>query len=205
MKNKTLVKDIFLLTCYIFAPISLILNIILGITIGKSSLLSIGGIFLILLISFTVSSFLVVIRDKGFNFTKKSKILSLSMCFFTCISFVINAFVQLFALSVELPIKNLWNIYSILLILAFSFCISVCISWLKTQNIILKILIYFFLIGIFYFLLTVTIGSLAIGNTLFIFLGIYILVYALITAAYLLIVRRKRKIELEKKPYQKQF
>lgn len=205
MKKDNLLLNIFLFTCSVFAPLVFILNLLFGIFIDTSSLLSFGGVFVILVIALLVSAFILILRDKAPAFLSKRKIFVTACSFYTVISVITNLFVVLVALSLNSDVKGLWNVYSVALIFAFSVIISIFIFYFKPKSYAVCVTVYFFVIGIFYYLLTVTVGGLATGNTLLIIIFAYVFVYAIIATVYSLIRYRKKNKELSEKPYEKQF
>ena len=203
MEGKNLVIKMLFLTCILFAPITLLVDILISIIVSKSSLLSLGATFIILLVCFIISAFVITLKESSPKALTKARILYYSCSFYTFLSILLKFVVTI----VNLSKKIVWNttIFSIILIFTFSILISICILYLKINSIVLKITIYFFVIGIFYYLLTVTIGGLNVGNYLILILSTYVLGFALAFAVVLFIKSHKKNKENENTPYQKQF
>jgi flagellar basal body-associated protein FliL len=126
------------------------------------------------------------------------------MGFYAILSLILKILVSIVNYSSK---KALWNvnIFSIIVILAFSIAISVCILYLKTKNTATKLMIYFFGIGTFYYILTVTVGGLAVGNALILIISAYVASFSLVATAIAVVSSRKKKKERDSKPYQNQF
>ena len=204
MKSK-LFLNIYLLTSIIFAPITFLVNLLIGIIVKESSFLKLGGIFLILLISFVISAFVVIIKDQPPKLISKCKIFSYSAGFYTAISLVINIFVQIIAKSINSEPNRIWNVFSVVLTFVFSITISLLIIYFRPKSIFLLISIYFLVIGVFYYLLTITFGGLSLGNQIIITLSIYVAIYAITVLTIALIKAKKARKKRDSQPYQKQF
>lgn len=203
MSNK-LLSNLFFFTSILFAPITFICNLLIGIIVGESSFLKIGGMLLILIISFIISAFIVILKDEPPKFIQV-KLLSYGTGFYTVISLILNIFVQIIASTIDSHPNKLWNVFSAIITLVFSIVISALIIYFKPKSIAVILTVYFFVIGIFYYLLTITFGGLGNGNRIIITLSIYIASFALISAICLLIKAKKAKKQRDSKPYQKQF
>lgn len=203
--NRKLLLNLFFFTSILFAPITFICNLLIGIIVGESFFLKIGGMFLILIVSFIISAFVVILKDEPPKFIQNIKLLPYSAGFYTVISLILNIFVQIIANTIDSHPNKLWNIFSVIITLAFSVIISALILYFKPKSISVLLTVYFFVIGIFYYLLTITFGGLGNGNRIIITLSIYIAAFALISAICLLIKAKKAKKQRDSKPYQKQF
>ena len=202
--NGKLPRNLFFFTSILFAPITFVCNLLIGIIVSESSFLKIGGMFLILMISFIISAFVIVLRNEPPKFIQ-IKILSYSAGIYTLISMILNIFVQIIANTIYSHPNKLWNVFSVIITLAFSIIISTLIIYFKPKSISVLLITYFFVIGIFYYLLTITFGGLGNGNRIIITLSIYIASFALISLIYLLIKAKKAKNQRDSMPYQKQF
>ena len=203
MENKKLISQMLAFTCVLFAPLTAITDILIGVIVSKTSLLSLGATFLLLIVDFAISAFLIILRENPPMILEKSKFFSYSCFFYTILSVLLKVSVTI----VNLSKKLIWNttVYSVILVLIFSFVISACILFFNSKSMALKITVYFLVIGIFYYLLTVTIGALDIGNNLILILSTYIIAFTIITVILLLIKSRKKNKARESMPYQKQF
>ena len=202
--NNKLLSNLFFFTSILFAPITFICNLLIGIIVGESSFLKIGGMLLILIISFIISAFIVILKDEPPKFIQV-KLLSYGTGFYTVISLILNIFVQIIASTIDSHPNKLWNVFSVIITLVFSIVISALIIYFKPKSIAVILTVYFFVIGIFYYLLTITFGGLGNGNRIIITLSIYIALFALISATCLLVKAKKAKKQRDSKPYQKQF
>ena len=203
MNAKRLFLNMLMLSCAIFAPLTLLIDLFIGFFISKTGLLSIGATLALLIISFAISAFVVILKDGLVNPLTKAKMMWYSFAFYTCISVILKILVSLINISK----KSHWsiNVFSILIIAIFSVAVSALICYLKLQSFSFKAIIYFFLIGIAYYLITVTIGGLNTGNNLILILGVYIAAFVVCTILTLIIKRAKETKERESQKYKKQF
>ena len=204
MGDKFLTR-LYFFTSAVFAPITFFGNLLIGIFIGETYFIRLGGIFLIFMICFVISSFIVVLKSPSNKKSSASRLFSYSVGFYTAISLVLNLFVQVIAKTINSHPNGLWNVFSVCLTLTFSIVISALIIYFKPKSTTAFIVTYFFTIGIFYYLLTVTFGGLGNGNKIIITLAIYVIAYALITTSYMLLKSKKQKKARDSRPYQKQF
>ena len=204
MKNSLFIK-IYLFTSLIFAPITFLSNLLIGILVDQTSFLTLGGMFIILIFSFIISAFVVILKENPPKIIDKCKVLSYSVGFYTAISVILNVFVQILMVSINSAPNKLWNVFSAVLTLAFSIAISLLMLYFKPKSISLLLTAYFFVVGIFYYLLTITFGGLGTDNKIIIVLSIYVVAFALVSTIILLIKFKKAKKERDSKPYQKQF
>lgn len=205
MNSSKLLVNLYFSTSALFAPIAFIANLLVGIFIGESYFIKLGGILLIFAICFIISAFIVVIKDAPLKLISKSRLFAYSVGFYTAISLVINIFVQVIATTIASQPNKLWNVFSVVITLAFSIVISALIIYFKPKSTVAFLITYFFVIGIFYYLLTITFGGLGNGNRIIITLAIYIVTYTLIALAYLLVKAKKHAKQRDSKTYQKQF
>ena len=201
MKISKLIANMFLLACTIFTHIALPFDLIEGFSNG--ALLKLGASAVIFLLSFVFSAFFVIFKENIKLFSSKIVFICTISTFFTAISLVLKILVTI----INTSNKFHWelSVFSILTIFAFSVAVSMCIHFLKTKSIALKAFIYFLIIGISYYLITVTIGGLNTGNNLILILGIYLGAYAVVLITILLIINAKKAKDLEKRPYKRQF
>lgn len=203
MENKNLILKMLFFTCILFAPLTFVLDILIGFIVSNTSLLSLGATFVILIIDFAISAFIIILRENPPKILQGPKLFYYSCGFYTLLTVLLKVIVTILNLSQ----KIVWNttVFSIILIFAFSLSISSCILYLKPKSNILKIAIYFLVIGVCYYLLTITIGALDVGNNLILILSSYVAIFAIVTIIITLIKAHKKKKELDSKPYQKQF
>ncbi len=204
MKSKDIALKILLLSCSFFAPITFLFDILIAVAFSYTELLGLGATFIILVLSFIISSFRITLSEKPVKIIEKFKILSYSMGFYAILSLILKILVSIVNYSSK---KALWNvnIFSIIVIFAFSIAISICILYLKPKNTYARLIIYFFGIGVFYYILTVTIGGLAVGNALILIISAYVMAFSVVATAIAVVSSRKKKKERDSKPYQNQF
>ncbi len=195
---------IMLLCCSLFAPIVLLCDTLIAILFSPTELLGLGATFVLLVLSFIISSFWITLAEKSPKFIENCKLISFSSSFYTFLSVILKIIVSIVNISSK---KALWNIniFSIVVIFVFSIAISASILYLKAQNLASKLLIYFFGIGVFYYILTVTIGGLAIGNALILIISAYVVSFSIVAIISVLVSSHKKKKERDSKPYQSQF
>ena len=198
MENKNLILKMLFFTCILFAPLTFVLDILIGFIVSNTSLLSLGATFVILIIDFAISAFIIILRENPPKILQGPKLFYYSCGFYTLLTVLLKVIVTIVNLSQT-------TVFSIILIFAFSLSISSCILYLKPKSNILKITIYFLVIGVCYYLLTITIGALDVGNNLILILSSYVAIFAIVTIIITLIKAHKKKKELDSKPYQKQF
>ena len=203
MNAKRLISNMLVFSCAIFAPLTLLADLFIGFFISKTGLLNLGATLSLLIIAFAISSFVVILKDGLVKPLERAKMMWYSFSFYTCISVILKIIVYLINVSK----KALWSIdiYSIIIIAVFSALISALLCYLKLQSFSIKALIYFFTVGIFYYLITVTIGGLNVGNNLILILGIYIGAFVLCTIFTLIIKRLKETKQRESQKYKNQF
>ncbi|MBE6624139.1 MAG: hypothetical protein E7622_00690 [Ruminococcaceae bacterium] len=203
MNAKRLISNMLVFSCAIFAPLTLFTDLFIGFFISKTGLLSLGATLSLLIIAFAISAFVVILKDGLVKPLERAKMMWYSFSFYTCISVILKIIVYLINVSK----KVLWSIdiYSIIIIAVFSALISALLCYLKLQSFSIKALIYFVTVGIFYYLITVTIGGLDVGNNLILILGIYIGAFVLCTIFTLLIKRLKETKQRESQKYKNQF
>ena len=203
MNAKKLISNMLMLSCAIFAPLTLLIDLFVGFFISKTGLLSIGATLALLIISFAISAFIVILKDGLIKPLSKVKMMWYSFSFYTCISVILKVLVSLINISK----KSHWsiNVFSILIIAIFSIAISALICYLKLQSFSIKAIIYFFFVGVAYYLITVTIGGLNTGNNLILILGVYLVTFVTCTILALIIKRTKKIKERESQKYKNQF
>jgi hypothetical protein len=203
MNAKRLILNMLTFSCAIFAPLTLLLDLFIGLFISKTGLLSLGATLTLLIISFGISAFVVILKDGLLKPLEKIKMMWYSFSFYTCISVILKIIVYF----VNISKKALWSIdlYSIIVIAVFSVLVSALICYVKLESFSIKALIYFVTVGIFYYLITVTIGGLNVGNNLILILGIYIGAFIICTILTILIKRLKETKQRESQKYKSQF
>ena len=202
--TKNVAIKIMLLCCSMFAPIVVLCDALIAILFSLTELLGLGATFVLFVLSFIISSFWITLAEKLPKFIENGRLFSLSSSFYTFLSVILKIIVSIVNISSK---KTLWsiNIFSIIVIFIFSIAVSVSILYLKTQKLALKLLIYFFGIGVFYYILTVTIGGLAVGNALILIISAYVVAFSIVAIISVLVSSHKKKKERDSKPYQSQF
>ncbi len=203
MNAKGLILNMLTFACALFAPLTLLIDLFIGFFISKTGLLSLGATLVLLIVAFAISAFLIILKDGLVKPLEKAKMMWYSFAFYTCISVILKIIVSLVNLSGDAH----WsiNVFSILIVAVFSALISALICYLKLNSFSIQTLIYFLAIGIFYYLITVTIGGLDVGNNLILILGIYIGAFAVCAISTLIIKRHKAIKQRESQKYKKQF
>lgn len=203
MNAKGLILNMLTFACGLFAPLTLLIDLFIGFFISKTGLLSIGATMVLLIVAFAVSAFIVILKDGLSSPLNKLKMMWYSFSFYTYISVILKIIVSLVNLSGDAH----WSIdvFSILIIAVFSALISALICYLKLKSFSINTLIYFIVIGVFYYLITVTIGGLDVGNNLILILGIYIGAFAICALCTLIVKRHKAIKQRESQKYKKQF
>lgn len=201
--KKNSFSDIISLTCLIFAPITLIWNTLCAVIIGVKSLLGFGAIALVLVAAFLISSITVILKDKKIKFLKtKRNVFILSSIWYSGLSFLINGIA--WAMQSEKS-GMLWNLYTIITVLCFSFAISVIFTYFNKKGFAFKALSYLIVTAVPYFILLTKITNFFPGTKVFIPIGIYALIYGGV-AIYFGIKAYKNKVhELNEKPYENLF
>ena len=99
----------------------------------------------------------------------------------------------------------LWNLYTIITILCFSFAISVIFTYFYKKGFAFKAISYLIVTAVPYFILLTKITNFFPGTKVFIPIGIYALIYGGV-AIYFGIKAYKNKVhELNEKPYENLF
>ena len=201
--KKNSFSDIISLTCLIFAPITLIWNTLCAVIIGVKSLLGFGAIALVLAAIFLISSITVILKDKKIKFLKtKRNVFILSSIWYSGLSFLINGIA--WAMQSEKS-GMLWNLYTIITVLCFSFAISVIFTYFNKKGFAFKAISYLIVTAVPYFILLTKITNFFPGTKVFIPIGIYALIYGGV-AIYFGIKAYKNKVhELNEKPYENLF
>ena len=195
-------KDLFFslgqITCILFTIFSLLFNVFYSIILWPL-LPNIGVNLLTLLISFILASIILIFSQmlkKPIKITKFSFIL-LAPILFTAIFVVFNISTVF--------LKNVWNLYSILIILVLSFVISLIKFYVPIKSFLLKSIIYYILFAIPYFIITLAFGDYGKENQFLIVFAVYTVVYILSNIIVFLIKKHKQKSDNESKEYIKQF
>jgi hypothetical protein len=89
--------------------------------------------------------------------------------------------------------------------LAFSALISACSTYIKFKSIGIAFLFYFVVIGMFYYILSITIAGFGTGNKLVIVVFSYVIAYIVAMVIILIIRGRIRAKQLNSQKYQKKF
>ncbi len=187
-------------TCLYFLIASLFLNLLtffMFLSDGLHELLAVWANLIVFLVCFIVSAIVVCIK-------KKSNKLNSTIDYFSFATFSYT--IEFLGINIIGSfLGKIWTIYTILLIFAFSFLISLLRYVMKFKNYFLHAIIYFFVLGIFYSLVVLTIAGYGSGNTIIIVVGIYSIVYIICALLYFFIKKHKEENENNKKQYQSQF
>ncbi len=187
-------------TCLYFLVASLFLNLLtffMFLSDGLHELLVVWANLIVFLVCFIAGAIVVLIKNKSNRLNHTIDLLSFAT-FLYAIEFLGINIIGSF-------IGKIWTIYTILLIFAFSFLISLLRHIMKFKNYFLHALIYFFVFGIFYSLVVLTIAGYGSGNAIIIVVGIYSIAYIICALIYFFIKKHKEINENNKKKYTSQF
>lgn len=198
IEKKQIFVSISTLSCVIFTLFSLLFNIFYSIILWPL-LPNIAVNLITLLISFILSSIIMIF---SIMIKKPFLIKKINFVFFSCILFT-SIFV-IFNISTVI-LKDVWNLYSILIILTLSFLISIVKFYVPIKSFIVKSIIYYIMISIPYFIITLAFGNYGAGNNFIIVFAIYTLIFLLCNIIIFTIKGIKKKAENENKQYTKQF
>ncbi len=204
MKNRIFYPFVFNASL-IFTILSLFINSFFEILfIGAENTLPNMGVNFItyivsMVLSAIISTIIVVIcyKHKKQYFPKKMMLLYYASNIYTFLFLSIN-------LS-TLALKNIWNIWTILLLFVLSFAVSIVHYFVKIKSFLLKSTIYFILFGIVYFIITLYFGNYGHGHKLLIVIAIYLLSFAFISTVLYLINKVLYNNENANKKYDKIF
>jgi hypothetical protein len=200
---KNFFGDISALACLIFAPITLILNILNALVEGPKVLMKLGTIYvLLLLIIFMVSIIVLVKSNRIKRLENKRNLLIYSTTIYTVISITVNTIAWMLQSAKS---GNLWNIYTIITLVIFSVTISAVMLYSKKCGLTSKFVLYFLVTAIPYFVILVGITGFFSGATVLIPIGIYLLIYGVTVTVITVNKSKKTEKELNEKPYEKQF
>lgn len=197
MKNKFILP--FLLnTSIIFTFLSLIINSFFAIIlIGEdiNPLLNIGQNLLLLLLSLIISSIIVIILIKLKKETLYKKI---KFIYFTCSLYSIIFLILNFSTMIY---KNIWNIFTILILFATSLIITVINVVLPIKKTYIKAILNFIIFSIPYFIIFLCFGGFGKNNKIIITIFVYIIIYSVITVCYYLTKSFLMKLKNNNKKY----
>jgi hypothetical protein len=200
---KNFFSDIVALACLIFAPITLILNIINAVVEGPKILMKLGTIYvLLLLIIFIVSIIVLVKTNRIKKLENKKNLLIYSTTVYTITSITVNTVAWLLQ---SVKSGDLWNIYTIITLTIFSIAISAVMLYSKKCGLTSRFVLYFLVTAIPYFVILVGITGFFSGATVLIPIGIYLLIYGVTVTVITVNKSKKTEKELNEKPYEKQF
>lgn len=202
MSNKKLSIFVPLMkyTCLYFLISSLFLNLLtffMFLSDGLHELLLLWANLIVFWVCFIAGAIVVLIKNKSNKLNNTIDLLSFATFLYTIEFLGINIIGSF--------LGKIWTIYTILLILAFSFLISLLKNIMKFKNYFLHALVYFFVLGIFYSLVVLTIAGYGSGNAIIIVVGIYSIAYIICALIYFFIKKRKEENENSKKQYTSQF
>ncbi len=201
MKNKILIP-ILLDSCIIFTPLSLIVNAMFAILfIGDEGthLPSIAINLLFLIISLIASLFIILIQFK----LKKPYISSkIYLLYFICSLYTIT-FITVNLSTILL--KNIWNIYTILIIFAVSIISGMIKAIIPIKSFLFKLFLYFILYAIPYFFISIKFGNFGENNMIIVLISVYIGSFAIISLAIYIIKSILSQNTNNNKEYQNLF
>lgn len=203
--KQTILLPFISLTCAIFTALLFLANIFYHLALEQSALDLIGTVIL-LAISSTIG-FLITIclfYGKKTGFVHKIFPVFFTVILFTFTVFVIFIFYYIL-LSNNMTQQKLWNIPLLLFLLGFSTLESILSKLIKFGNYLVRTLIHFLSIGIFYFILTLAIFKIGNGAGLIFVIFAYILTFSVFSVAYYFIISHKKRLENEELKYKKQF
>lgn len=200
MKNKVIFSIIFN-SCILFTLFSILTNTFFAILyIGEdgTNLPNIGINYLILVISVIISLLvlLLLVKLKKDLVIKRINVLYFICCLYTSIFLVLNVSTVI--------LKNVWNIYTILMILAVSILTGI-VKFFIPINKLLKAIIYFCIYAVPYFIISIHFGGFGKGNMLIVLITVYLLAFALIYAITQLINSLLKQQNNHNQKYEKLF
>lgn len=200
MKNKAIFSIIFN-SCILFTLFSILTNAFFAILyIGEdgTKLPNIGINYLIFVISLIVSLLvlLLLIKLKRDLISNKINIVYFICCLYTSVFLVLNVSTVI--------VKNVWNIYTILMILAISVLTGI-VKFFVPINKILKAIIYFCIYAVPYFIISIHFGGFGKGNMLIVLITIYLLAFAVIYAISQIVGAFLNQKTNQTKDYEKLF
>ncbi|MBQ8545885.1 MAG: hypothetical protein IJ437_02965 [Clostridia bacterium] len=204
MKDNNLTRDSSVLygfishCCVIFTIISLVFNCFYSILLWPL-LPNIGVNLLTLLISFIPALIILLVRYK-----LKKPLINTKMKIVYSISVVYSSIFIIFNISTVF-FKDVWNLYTILIILLLSIIISIIRYYVPISNYLIKTIIYFIVLAIPYFIITLAFAGLGKGNAIIIVFSVYAVAYIISSVTIFLIIRARAKAENNNKSYKKQF
>ncbi|MBE6673688.1 MAG: hypothetical protein E7596_01120 [Ruminococcaceae bacterium] len=193
-KKEKLPLLILILSCVVYAPTSILINLVCSLTLNEK-LLQAWANLIIFAISFIIGLFLYFL----FHVSANNPIINYSATIYTIISFIINTFVFI------IEDGKVWTKYSIILILCYSLIIALTIRYLKIKSYLIKSLIYYALSLASFLILTVVIAGYNTGNLVMIFIGSFTIFYVISSVTYFYVKRSFASYENEEKAYKRQF
>ncbi len=193
-KTDNLPLNILILSCVLYAPTSILINLICSLTLNEK-LLQAWANLIIFAIALVIGLFLYFsFRVRAVNY-----IINRSAVIYTVISFILNTLVFI--------IENgkIWTLYSIVLILVYSIVTALFMKYIKIKSYLIKTLIYYVLSLASFLILTVGIAGYKSGNLVMIFFGSFTIFYVISSITYFYVKRSFASYENEEKVYKRQF
>ena len=196
--KKDIILSIVLISSLLFTFFSLLFNSFYSLILWPL-LPNIGANLLIFLVSFVFATAIFLISNKVDRpiIIERINFIYLSTVLYSSIFIIFNISTLLF--------KDVWNLYTIFIILALSLILSMIKKYVKINNYLLKSLIYYLIISIPYFIITFLFAGYSKGNQIIIVFSIYTIIYVIINIIIFSIIRTKNKLDNEQKQYSKQF
>ena len=196
--KKDVAVSIAVLSCILFTLFSLLFNTFYSIILWPL-LPNIGVNLFTLLLAFTISAivFTISYKLKKPIIVTKLNLITVTTVFYSSIFVIFNILTFFF--------KDVWNFYTILIIFALSFVLTIIKIYVQISNYLLKSLIYYLVISIPYFVITLVFAGYDKGNQIVVVFAIYTLIFIIININSYLLISAKRKRENQNKQYTKQF
>ena len=193
------------LTCAFFTFLFFIANLFYHFALNNSALDLVGTVFLLAIASMLgILVSICLFYGKKTGFINKIFPFFFSLILFTVSIFMVFIFYYIL-LSNNMTAQNLWNLQLMLYLLGFSVVEAIMLKVLKINNYLIKAIIQFVVIGIFYFILTLAIFKIGSGSALIFVIFAYLVVFAISSTAYYFIISQIKKAKNDEKKYKKQF
>lgn len=204
-EKQTILLPFICFTCAIFTFLFFLANIFFHYALEFSALNIPGTTFLLAISSvFGILIAICLFYSKKTGIVKKIFPVFFSLILFTVTIFIVYIFYYIL-LSNNMTFDNLWNLQLMLYLFAFSAVEAILNKLLKISNYLIKSLIQFAVIAIFYFILTLAIFKIGAGSGLIFVIFAYLLTFVLVSVAYYFIVIYMKKAKNNEKKYKKQF
>ena len=193
-KKENIPIVILILTCVLYAPTSILINLFCALTLHGKLLQAWANLIIFALI-LIVSMFIYF----PFKIQAKNYIIKRTSIIYTIVSFIVN--------TVVFIIENgrIWTYNSLILILCYSLITALLMKYLKIKSYLVKTFIYYALSLASFLLLTIAIAGYKTGNLVMIFIGSFTIFYVISSITYFYVKRSFVSYENEEKVYKRQF